>query len=289
MSAENPIFVSTACLPNREPLAARLATYAALGLPAIELGAGVSVTDADLDAVATSSGPYLVHNYFPPPVNPFVLNLASADETIRARSVTLVRRALALSARLGASFYSVHAGFITDPESFDGTSFIFPQPNGPDSATKAFIRFCETLGKLLPIASASGIDLLVENNVCPPHLVGKLLLQRAEEFHALFATVPHPRLGMLLDIGHMRVSATTFSFSPRDFITETAPYTRALHLHDNDGRSDQHQPLTSKSDIFPLIAVTPLRTATKIVEARFSTPTALKEYVTWLNGSELGG
>ena len=110
-----------------------------------------------------------------------MLNLASGDDGIRQRSLELVFRALALTARLGAPFYSVHAGFITDPTSFGKTSFVFPMPASPDDTQFALHRFTTALEMAVDRAQHLGVQLLVENNVCSRELSGKLLLLTADE------------------------------------------------------------------------------------------------------------
>ena len=73
------VFVSTACLPGQESLDQRLGRYEDQGLDAVELGGGVLVQPADLASLVKRPQSFLVHNYFPPPAEPFVVNLASAE------------------------------------------------------------------------------------------------------------------------------------------------------------------------------------------------------------------
>jgi len=58
----------------------------------------------------------ILHNYFPPPAVPFVLNLASTCNEIRLRSVQHCIQGLQLSAEIAAPFFSAHAGFCVDPD-----------------------------------------------------------------------------------------------------------------------------------------------------------------------------
>jgi hypothetical protein len=171
-------FASTACIKETAPLLKRIARYRDAGIGNIELGASVFVEPGDMEQVQKSDGTFLIHNYFPPPDEPFVVNLASADDAIRTRSIDLAKNALALSASLGARLYSVHAGFVTDPTGFDTTSFMFPDPTSPDDKALAFARFVLSLEEILPAAEEAGVHLLIENNVCPPNapLVSQVLI-----------------------------------------------------------------------------------------------------------------
>jgi sugar phosphate isomerase/epimerase len=257
----------------------------AAGLRAIELGANVSVGSTTDWAALRAGRDLLVHNYFPPPSEPFVLNLASPDAGIRARSIRLVADALALSAELGAPFYSVHGGFITDPTGFGTTSFVFPQPAEPDARARAMDRFCDSLAACVRRASALGVLLLVENNVCPADLKGTLLLQDADEFEQMLARFAPRELGVLLDTGHLNVSARTYGFDPLACARRLADRIRALHVHDNDGLADLHQPVTPSSWVMRVIVDAQLSQVPIVVEAKFEAAAALREHVEWLAGA----
>lgn len=281
------VFASTACLPNSEPLKSRVALYRSHGLQAIELGAHVSVHKDRLTQVANTDCSFLIHNYFPPPVEPFVLNLASSDQTVCKRSLSLVSEALVLSKRLGAPFYSVHAGFITDPTGFGTTSFIFPMPELSNETQRAKERFIDALNVALEEATRLDLQLLIENNVCSPELRGKLLLQTAAEFLELFEAMSTPHLGILLDTGHLNVTAHTLGFDPFDFVDQVAPYVRALHVHDNDGTADTHQPVQPKSWVLEVLRRPEFAPLPIVVEAKFDSVTELRQHVDWLK-EELG-
>ncbi|NJN67378.1 MAG: sugar phosphate isomerase/epimerase [Chloroflexaceae bacterium] len=278
------IYVSTACLPGKSPLLQRLDDYAAAYLTHVELGAGVEVNHEELASLPWRCGQkFLIHNYFPPPAEPFVLNLASRSDSIRTRSLDLVCDALSLSARLEAPFYSVHVGFITDPKAFGTTSFEFPMPESPDETRAAFERFVSSLGQVLAIAREQGVQLLVENNVCPSDLRGKLLLQTPEEFLELFDVLPDASLGMLVDMGHLKVSAQTFGFDCLAGIEKLAPHIRAFHLHDNDGVSDLHWPVRPESWTLEVLRRAAFATLPIVVEAKFPDVMSLRQHVEWLN------
>ena len=267
------IYVSTVCLSGKEPLDVRVARYAAAGLNAVEFGAGVTV-EGELP-----QGDYLIHNYFPPPQESFVLNLASRDDTVRQRSIDLARNGLELCARMGAPFYSVHAGFITDPTGFGKTSFIFPMPESGEEVDAAGETFLASVALLIEDAERLGVGLLIENNVCPLDLKGKLLLQTPQEFLALFERIRSTRLGILLDTGHLRVSAATYGLDPAACVTELAAHIRAFHLHDNDGLSDLHLPAERTSWAVAAIQSPSFQDHPVVVESRHENASVLAGYV----------
>lgn len=284
---EEKVFVSTGCLPRVQPLASRLSLYRRHGLNAIELGANVTTDGVDFSEIASMDFQFLLHNYFHPPTGPFVLNLASKDSGISSRSLHFVRDAISLSAYLGAPFYSVHAGFITDPTGFGSTGFIFPTPSSPNTAQEAMRQFIVSLKTMIEHAGQLGIGLLVENNVCPEELRGKLLLQTSHEFLRLFRSLPSPHLGILLDTGHLNVSAHTLGFDRMTFVNQVAPYVRAFHVHDNDGEADSHQPVRAGSWVLDMLRRPEFATLPIVVEAKFDTIDDLRRHVNWLR-TELG-
>jgi len=281
-------YASTAALADSADLWERLGDYRRAGLTAVELGAGVRPTSTpiDLESLATSlrelEVSLLVHNYFPPQQVPFFLNLASRDDEIRARSVKMVEGGLTLSARLGASHYSVHGGWVTDPTGVGRTSLILAEPIDSDAARTAGERFAYSVDHLLALAESLEVDLLIENNVCSPELVGKVLLASGEDFDRFLLRFRSERLGILVDLGHLRISAETLGFTPEAFVDEMAPHIRAFHAHDNDGKTDLHEPVQEGSWALGILRRPEFVDAIAVDEARFVSAAALARHVEFL-------
>jgi len=287
------LYVSTACLSPAEGLLARLTAYEAHGLNAIELGAGVTIGDPgvfetkNLPALKTGGRRFLIHNYFPPPRESFVLNLASPDDALRRRSLDFVTAALDLAARLDVPYYSVHAGFVVDPLEMGPTSFRFPPLPSPDEPRRAMERFVSAIEPAVSHAESVGVGLLVENNVCPADLRGKLLLQTAEEFRDLLDACPSESLGVLLDTGHLQVAARTFGFDCAGFVDALGPYVKVVHVHDNDGFVDTHEPIGADGWAAKMLGTPPLADVPVVVEARFDSMDSLLAHVRWLESDVL--
>lgn len=259
------IYASTACLRGDVPLRERMDAYREHGIRDIELGANVIVGEPfDADDLPRP-GHFLLHNYFPPPADPFVLNLASKDDAIRGRSVDLARQALSISAQIGAPTYSVHAGFITDPT----LAFVFPKPDSPDARDEALRLFAESIRLLLPDAQKLGVRLLVENNVCLPGQRDLLLLVTTEDFQEFFAMMGASRPGILVDTGHLNVSSHTFGFDRLSFLDTLAADIGAFHLHENDGSADQHLPVSENGWITGMLRRPEFLGLPWIIEAKF--------------------
>ena len=54
-------------------------------------------------------------------------------------------------------------------------------------------------------------------------------------------------VGLLLDTGHLTVSAHALQFSPIEFIDTMRYHIKAFQISENDGTADTHLPITSTS------------------------------------------
>jgi len=191
--------------------------------------------------------PKLVHNYFPAPLVPFVLNLASDDPLIRTQSIEHVLKGLRWSKKGGASFYCAHAGFCIDPKPAD-LGHQLKQSTDRINRKKHWSLFIDSLETILPIAEALDLDFYIENNVTAKmnlnvHGESPLLCSDPLEMKKLIEEINHPRLGILLDTAHLKVSANSLNFSALEAVKLVAPYVHVVHHSDNEGELDNNQPI----------------------------------------------
>lgn len=285
--SDRAIFASTASVAHcHRTLSELLLSLTQGGVTRIELGwapplAGLRVPEG-LGAFAAE---WLVHNYFPCPPQPFVLNLASQDPDTLARSREFATEALRLCAALRAPFYSVHCGFLAelDPASL-GRPLTYSDLSDYETGYRTFL---ESLHQLLRVARQVGVRLLLEPNVVSSFnlIDGKnrlLLLAEPDEFRRLFADLSDPALGVLLDLGHLKVTAQTLGFGPDAFVETVASRIGAFHLHDNDGRSDQHRPVSADSWPVDVLRQDRFAELPVVVEAKFDDAKSLAEHCFWL-------
>lgn len=241
------------------------------GLGRIELGSGTAWVENMLDGVRRTSGKpihYLVHNYFPPHRDPFVLNLASTAEDVLARSREHCRLAIDLTHELRAPFFSVHAGFAFEAR---------PDQLGRDltktprvSLDEAHGVFVESLRELCGYAASKGVQLLVENNVIAPfNLIdgrNKLgLCATADDLVRTYEEVGSSNFGFLVDVGHLKVTARALRFDHHAFLDQVGRYIRAFHLSENDGTADQNRTFDDRAWFIPRLA--DFQHATMVLEA----------------------
>ena len=158
------IFVSSCCI--RHPrIDDSIRELAAAGFRNIELTGGSSRYAGfieDLLRLRQELGlRYTVHNYFPPPKEHFVLNLASLNPSMWQRSVDHCREALSLCRRLDISFYGVHAGFLLDIKTDEAGKRI--PPRKIEDRAAGLQRFAEAFATLRD--EYPDVELYIENNV----------------------------------------------------------------------------------------------------------------------------
>ena len=109
------IFISTGGFYSRSAIetVTELLQY---GIKEVELSGGKYSENQETELIKLRDKLQLqVHNYFPPPKETFVFNLASRDKDLSERSVQHVQSAMRLAVGLGRPCYSFHAGFRINP------------------------------------------------------------------------------------------------------------------------------------------------------------------------------
>lgn len=190
---------------------------------------------------------YVMHNYFPPPPEPFLLNIISADEHVRKKSLEFVKNNLILCNKYGIEQYHVHGGYLADGKvTKDGIIF----ETEPLPQEKIDSRVLDSLSTLDGYAKEYGVDLAVENNTSANVAMGDVskfvVLTEANSFEKYWEAMEN--IGILLDFGHLKVTAGRLKL---DLDQQIATFKKlpvhALHIHDNEGLEDQHLGISKES------------------------------------------
>ena len=105
----------------------------------------------------------LLHNYFPVPKKPFIINLASTNNEVFKRSFKQLKKAILYSSLLKLKYFSFHAGFLVDPKVSDfGKTLPKQIVNERSKILKLFIKRLNILSKF---AKKKNVMILLENNV----------------------------------------------------------------------------------------------------------------------------
>jgi sugar phosphate isomerase/epimerase len=128
-------------------------------------------------------------------------NWGSADEPVRAAGVELVRNRVDMTARLGSDVVIMHI------------------PKGPELAP-----LFKSLDELEPFVRSRGVRLAVENG------------HNHDGMEAVFSRYPRDYVGLCWDSGHGNLEPGSL-----DWLDRAKDRLISIHLHDNDGATDQHK------------------------------------------------
>ena len=243
------IFVSTGG-ENRRTATKTALHYYDYGINSVELSGGLYSSNFENELLSMPEDIYLqLHNYYPPPEQPFVFNLASIDPDISKLSISHVRQAIRIASLVNRPIYSFHAGFRIDPRVSElgrqlGRHNLLPRDQSLDV-------FGDRITMLAEEASLEGVTLLVENNVInkknyESYGEDPLLLTHPDEIHWFMERTPS-NVGLLLDVAHLKVSANTRSFDMVRAHEKLKRWIQGYHLSDNDGSADTNHPVAVDS------------------------------------------
>ena len=215
------------------------------GIKFIELSGGKysATLLSDLQALNPEIN-FQIHNYFPPPQDPFVINLGSLDPVIGERSIAHVEQALQWCTALGADRYSFHAGFLLDPK-VDELGKRIPSRHLYDR-DECIEVFVSRVSRLAGIAKKVGIDLMVENNVLSAKNAAEfssnpLLMCEPNECYQVMDLLP-ANVHLLIDVAHLKVSANSLNFNLSRMFDVCHERIAGYHLSDNNGLEDSNKP-----------------------------------------------
>lgn len=228
------------------------------GFDAIELSGGnyspnVSIELKKLNELASIQ----LHNYFPPPKVPFVLNLASDNISIKDKSINIVKNGIDLASKLQRKYYSFHAGFRLDPLVSElGKKLRYSKLIDKKTALKYFI---ESLEEISTYSLSKNVSLMIENNVCNSNAIKNFscspyLLDSPSSIIDFFKVEVSRNFGLLLDVAHLKVSAKSLNFDLISAIKNINPFVHGYHLSDNDGLNDTNERFNNRAWYWDLIS-----------------------------------
>jgi len=191
---------------------------------------------------------YMCHNYFPPPKEPLVLNLASLNDDIYERTFSHLKESIELSKRLGSHRFSFHAGFFLDISLLEIGRNI--SKCEMFDRHKSMQRFYDGFNEL---KSLSGdISLYIENNVysfnnsVTYNNEDIFMLTHYDDFLNLKEQIDFK---FLLDVAHLKVSSATLKLDFEKQLSKLVECSDYIHISDNDSLSDSNQPLQKDSEL----------------------------------------
>ena len=275
------IYISSFCI-KAKTVRESIERLASLGYRRIELSGGMAkeedMTRTLLSLKKDFGVDLICHNYFPPPPENFVLNLASLDDGIFRKSVDHFKKAVELSQQLEAPVFGLHAGFFMDiPVEQIGKQIKLQKLYDQQAC---FDRFCKGFEE---IKRRSGkIKLYVENNVLSATNykefggVNPLMLTSFADYIELKKRLDFE---LLLDVGHLKVSAQTFNFNFQKELKNFWPQSDYIHISDNDGLGDSNQGLLLNSDLVLFLRENSLKNKVLTLEMRIDEASLKTSYL----------
>ncbi|MFZ2655128.1 MAG: TIM barrel protein [Victivallales bacterium] len=193
---------------------------------------------------------FLIHGYFPAPEESFILTFSSKDKSLTEKAFALAEKAFRLCKKYNVPYYSFHPGFLFDGYAKPNGHFAFHMKTGI-SYEEALLTFVENFNILHEIAGKYGIALVVENLFENDSILGgdgkrSSLNCSFEEFDDILGRLPSDT-GILLDLGHLNISANYLGFSRCNYIDRLigkyGDRIYELHLSSNNGFFDEHLPI----------------------------------------------
>ncbi len=249
------IYISSSCVKHSK-IKDSVQELVDNGFRNIELSGGTEYYDGFEDDLLELKNKYdlnyICHNYFPPPKEHFVLNLASLDDNIYNKTMEHLKSAIKLSKKLGAKRFAFHAGFFIDIKVSEIGKKITKE--SLFDKKKSIQRFCNGFNELKTLAS--DVELYIENNVFSST---NAKTYNNDNFFMLTNTNECDKLkekidfNLLLDIAHLKVSSNTLDLNFEDELNKMMSVSDYVHISDNDALHDLNYRLETNSDLVKLL------------------------------------
>ncbi|MCP3900208.1 MAG: TIM barrel protein [Desulfobacteraceae bacterium] len=236
------IYVSSSCV-KADTIQEAVLILIQEGFSNIELSGGTKYYDNFANDLLELKRRYnlnfLVHNYFPPPKQDFVLNLASLDKEIFNQSLKHLENGLEFTRLLGERRFGFHAGFYVDrPICELGKVFSHSSLYDKD---KAINKFCHGFDLLKH--KFDDIEIYIENNCySSSNFINygddiPFMLLNLDDYEKFKSKI---NFHLLLDIGHLHVSAKTLGLVFEKELQNLFKESDYIHISGNDALHDQH-------------------------------------------------
>ncbi len=223
-----------------------------LGFDTVELGAGHNFEPNVWDAVKRikqdfPNKNYTVHGLFPPLEKRFWFN---ASLGLTKENEKIIESFFKAAQITEAKVVSIHPGFAKNLEWRTGTSGMAEPVYLKDLPKEKALAGCsEVIEKCLSLAGETNCSFAIENSPA----MAFPLIHSIEDFEKVFEEFPE--LKMLLDVGH-----ALFSSMLDQLLENFADRVGQLHLHTSrpEGqtpKADEHNPITSITQLEPLHAI----------------------------------
>lgn len=240
------LYISSSSVSTDDVLEAVSALYSIT--PCIELSGGCRNYSRLLERLIAfkqaHSVNFLLHSYFPPPNDHFVLNFADTGQGTRG----FVERSMEFVLALNVPYYSIHAGFQADFSSDDGG--LLHEQSKQTFTLDGIAENVQWFRSRWP-----DIPLALENLYPNNGNTSCGFMMSPDQIAEALERIPEVKL--LLDLGHLKVSANLMGF---DYLAavdrifdQYGSRIIEIHLSENDGLVDDHYPVLVDSDQYWIV------------------------------------
>jgi len=248
------IYISTSCVKNNS-IKRSIKQIVDFGYTNIELSGGTDYYPEIVDDLASLKDKYnlnfICHNYFPPPKEHFVLNLASLDIATQEKTFRFLKNTIKLSDKLKLREFGFHAGFFLNiPLDEIGKKI---QNQTLFNKKEAINQFCKSYTKL---DSLTNSKLYIENNVISRPNYEKF----GEDIFMLTSSKDYFRLkklinfDLILDVAHLKVSCNSLNLNFEMELDSLIHQTDYIHVSDNSGITDDNIGLKKDSELYSILS-----------------------------------
>ena len=265
------IYVSTVA-ENNSSMSEIIQILASNGVYNIELSGGTNFSNFDVKSILALKSKYnlnyLCHNYFPPPENDFIINLASLNNEILDKSIEHIKTALTLSNIFESDKFACHSGFFIDFSLGEIGNRIFKKKLY--NVKESIKLFKEVQVHLNSFALEKGVKLYFENNVISYHNYRHF--NNVNPF--MFTDMNNMKnsiiedSNILLDVAHLKVSCKTLDLNFIENLKYLSSITDYWHISDNNGISDSNSVLETNSTLINQIRKLPKKDITITLEIK---------------------
>jgi len=179
---------------------------------------------------------FILHSYFPPPKDSFVLNFADESEKTR----NFITLAMKYIKALDIDYYSIHSGF-KQRYKFDNELLIDGESSFKKKSILNNINWFYTLYPKYKIA----LENLFPNN----KNLNCCFMMSIDSISEILDS--DKRIYLLLDLGHLKISSNYFKFDYLDAVdilfSKYSHRILEIHLSENSGLKDEHLDITKES------------------------------------------
>ena len=245
----NNLFVSTTFIKDGGNFLDAVRKLKSVEIRNIEIGSNHKFVKGKIDLKKLKCN-FIIHNYFPVPKKKLIINIASAEESIRKASVKKIKQSIKFTKKNNATLYTFHPGFVIDPESTSqkktNLDFIWGKRKKNISKKLAWKQMIKSLREIINFSKTLNLRICVETQGSIKQ-ADKLLLQHPNEFKKLKNLLRNKNFGINLNIGHLNLASKALNFDKYKFVNQIKKKIFAIEASHNFGNIDNHLPLKKRA------------------------------------------